>query len=136
MVARLTGKIRNRPAWGKRAETAAGDEVEAEGKDAVSLQDSGSNGAGNVAAVFERGKINGTGGESIVERFPAEAGGAKFLEQGFVPPGIEDARFDVRAEKECQSLKSVQGVTAVEGVGIEVAGDDGCAGRNPGEEEF
>lgn len=136
MVARVTGEIRNRPAWGKGAEAPARDEVEAEGKNAALVQNSAPDGAGNVEAIFKSREIDRAGGEGIVERLPGEAGRAKFLEERLVRPGSEDARFHVRAEKVNQSLKSVQGVATVERVGIEVTGDNGRSSRNVRQKEL
>lgn len=52
VVAGLAGEIGNGAAGCDGAQAAAGDEVEAEGENAASLQDATADGAGNVETVF------------------------------------------------------------------------------------
>lgn len=52
MVAGLAGEVCNGAAGSDGVEAAAGDEVEAEGENAASLQDATADGAGNVETVF------------------------------------------------------------------------------------
>jgi hypothetical protein len=70
VIARLTGQIGNRPARRKSTQTAAGDEIESQGKNAAVVENPVAEEIGHVLSVFKRSEIDETGGGGIVELVP------------------------------------------------------------------
>src|SRR5438034_2095482 len=84
VVARLAGKVGDCPARRQRAQTAATDEVEPKGKNAASRQDKVADWRRNVLSIFNRGEIDGAGGQPVVKGFPRKTCSGQRLEKRFV----------------------------------------------------
>src|SRR5438552_3681346 len=128
MVARLAGELRERAARRDCLELAAADEVEPERQLAAARKDESFDELWQVCAFLERAQIDRAGRDFIIEVLPLKPCGFQVGKQWLIAPGFAHARWGIRECEQSQGPKKAQCGAAAEGVGVEVAGDDGWAG--------
>lgn len=136
MVAGLAWQIRDGVARGDRLQSAAADEVQAEGKEPAAGENEFADERWQVCSLLQRTEIHRTRRMIVIESLPGETGGGEMFKQRLVEPGSADSGLRLREGKQSERADEVQPGTTAKCVRVEVASDNGGAWRQAIEQKL